>query len=125
MTTKVTASMERYLEGIYILQEKNGFARTSELASMFDVVYGTISNTMNKLKKDGLVKHQPYRGVTLTKRGNKIAFKAIKKHKLLTRLFTEVLGVQPNLADRVAFNIEYHIPDCIIKKIENKLKQSQ
>jgi DtxR family transcriptional regulator, manganese transport regulator len=124
-TATVTASIQRYLAGIHILQEKNGFARTSELAHMFGVVHGTISNTVNKLKKDGLVKHQPYRGVTLTQRGDQIASNALKKHKLLTRMFTEILDVPPNLADIVAFDIEYYIPDCVIKKIEHKLKQNQ
>lgn len=122
MTTKVTASMERYLEGIYILQEKNGFARTSELAKMFGVVCGTITNTVNKLKREGLVNHQPHQGITLTEKGNRIAFRAAKRHRLLTRLFTELLDVQPTLANRVAFSIEYYIPDNMIKKIEKILK---
>lgn len=123
MTSKVSASVEHYLEGIYLLQEKNGFARTSEVARMFGVVSGTVTNTVNKLKMKGLVEHQPYRGVTLTEEGNRIALKAVKKHNLLTRMFTDILGVQSDLAYNVAFNIAYYIPDEVALKVEKKLKQ--
>lgn len=125
MTTKVTASVERYLEGIYILQEKNGVARTSELVKLFGVVPGTVTNTVNKLKRDGLVEHQPYRGIRLTEEGNKIAVRAARKHKVLTRLLTDMLDVEPTLAYAVAFNLAYYIPDNVIKKIEKRLKTKQ
>jgi len=125
MTAKVTASVERYLEGIYILQEKNGVARTSELVKLFGVVSGTITNTIKRLKRDGLVAHQPYRGIKLTEEGNKIALRAIRKHQLLTRLLTDILDVEPTLTYDVAFNIAYYIPDSIIKKIEKTLETKQ
>ena len=125
MTRKVTASVERYLEGIYILQEKNGVARTSELVKLFGVVSGTITNTMNKLKRDALVEHQPYHGTKLTEEGNRIALRAVRKHRLLTRLLTDILDVEPTLAYDVAFNIAYYIPDNIIKKIEKTLETKQ
>jgi len=125
MTRKVTASVERYLEGIYILQEKNGVARTSELVKLFGVVSGTITNTIKRLKRDGLVAHQPYRGIKLTEEGNKIALRAIRKHQLLTRLLTDILDVEPTLTYDVAFNIAYYIPDSIIKKIEKTLETKQ
>jgi len=80
MSRKVTVSIERYLKGIYILQEKNGVARTSELVKLLGVVPGTITNTMKRLKREGLVAHQPYKGVKLTKEGHKIALYAIRKH---------------------------------------------
>ncbi|MDG6221809.1 MAG: hypothetical protein QCH99_00925 [Candidatus Bathyarchaeota archaeon] len=60
MPKHVTPCFERYLEGIYILQEKNEFARTGDLAKMFGVVYGTVTNTVSKLKNKGLVHHQPF-----------------------------------------------------------------
>jgi len=125
MTAKVTASVERYLEGIYILQEKNGVARTSELVKLFGVVSGTITNTVKRLKRDGLVAHQPYRGVYLTEEGHNIALRAIRKHRLLTKLLTAILDVEPTLAYGVAFNIAYYIPDSIIEKIEKTLETKQ
>jgi DtxR family Mn-dependent transcriptional regulator len=105
MTKKVTASIERCLKGIYTLQEKNGVARTSELVKLLDVVPGTITNTMKRLKREGLVTRQPYKGVKLTEEGRKIALETIRKHQLLERLLTDILHVEQTLAYEVAFNI--------------------
>lgn len=125
MTRKVTASIERYLKGIYRLQEKNGVAMTSELVKLLGVVPGTITSTMKRLEKEGLVVHTPYKGAKLTEEGRKIALDAIRKHQLLERLLTEILHVEQTLAHEVAFNIGYYIPDSVIKKIEEALEKKQ
>ena len=72
-----------------------------------------------------LVEHQPYLGVTLTTEGNRIALKAVNKHRLLTRMFTDLLGVQSDLAYSIAFNIAYYIPDEVVSQVEKKLKTEQ
>lgn len=118
MTRKVTASIERYLKGIYRLQEKNGVAMTGELVKLLDVVRGTITNTMKRLKREGLVTRHAYKGVKLTEEGRKIALEAIRKHQLLERLLTDILHVEQTLAYEVAFNIGYYIPGNLIEKIE-------
>lgn len=60
MTGKITASIEKYLACIYRLQKKNGVARTSELVKLLGVVPGTITSTMKRLKREGLLTRQPY-----------------------------------------------------------------
>jgi DtxR family transcriptional regulator, Mn-dependent transcriptional regulator len=122
MTKQVTPCFERYLEGIYLLQQKNGVARTGDLAKFFGVVSGTITNTVTKLKNEGLVHHQPYVGVTLTEEGKQIALISLKKHELLTKLFTNFLEIEQKLAYEVAFNIAGYFPENVIKKIEEKIK---
>ena len=51
MSKKITATVEKYLKGIYRLQERNGFAKTSDLIKMFNVSPGTITNTIKRFKK--------------------------------------------------------------------------
>lgn len=125
MTRKGASSIEKYLKGIYRLQEKNGVARTSELVKLLGVVPGTITNTVKRLKREGLVAHQPYRGVKLTEEGRKITLYAIRKHRLLERLLTDILHVEQTLAYEVAFNIGCYIPDSIVERIEEALKIKQ
>jgi len=55
MSKRITATVEKYLKGIYKLQERNGFAKTSDLIKMFNVSPGTITNTIKRLKIEGLV----------------------------------------------------------------------
>ena len=78
MAGEVTAITEDYLEGIYKLQEKDGAARTSELVKLLQVVPGTVTNTVERLERDGLVTHVPYKGVKLTEEGRKIALQVIR-----------------------------------------------
>jgi len=61
--TAVTHQAEEYLEAIYRLEQKEGFARTMELAKSLNVVPGSVTNTIENLKRKGLVTHKPYKGV--------------------------------------------------------------
>jgi DtxR family Mn-dependent transcriptional regulator len=125
MTRKVTAAVEKYLESIYKLQEKNGVARTSEIVKLLKVVPGTVTNMVKRLEREGLITHTPYEGIRLTKKGRKIALSVIRKHLLLEKLLTDILHVEQTLAYEVAFNIGYYIPDSVIEKVEEALEKKR
>jgi len=125
MTKKVTAAIEKYLESIYKLQEKNGVARTSEIIKLLKVVPGTVTNTVKRLKREGLITHKPYGGIRLTEKGRKIALSAIRKHLLLEKLLTDILHVEQTIAYEVAFSIGYYIPDSVIEKVEEALEKKR
>ncbi|MGC8940358.1 MAG: metal-dependent transcriptional regulator [Candidatus Bathyarchaeia archaeon] len=121
MNVKLTASMEKYLVGIYKLASEGKPVRTSELVEFFNVAPGTVTNTVRRLKKEGLVIHHPYKGVRLTGKGLKIAFNVAKKYEVLERFLTDVLGVEKVLARQLTIRIGYHIPDDVVVKIEKSL----
>jgi len=54
MNEKLTASMEKYLEGIYRLTSEGKLVRTGELVKFFNVAPGTVTNTVRRLKKKGV-----------------------------------------------------------------------
>lgn len=62
---------EEYLEAIYRLEEKYGYAKTMDLAKELKVVPGSITNTIENFEKNGFVEHVPYKGVKLTMKGKK------------------------------------------------------
>lgn len=124
MVRKLTASTERYLVGIYKLQNKKGIAKTSELINLFRVAPGTVTNTIKRLKREDLVIHQPYKGIRLTEEGHEIALSVAKKYGVLERLLTDILEVEVSLAREVAANIGYYIPDDIVEKIEKVLSKA-
>ena len=51
MNEKLTASMEKYLVGIYRLTNEGKIVRTGELVKFFNVAPGTVTNTVRRLKK--------------------------------------------------------------------------
>jgi DtxR family Mn-dependent transcriptional regulator len=121
MSEEVTAVIEEYLEGIFRLQEKSGVARTSDIVQLLQVVPGTVTNTVERLEKEGLVKHEPYRGVKLTEKGLKIALQVVRRHRLSERLLTDILHVEWDKAHDAACKLEHGITDEIIKPLEKAL----
>lgn len=121
MSEEVTAAIEEYLEGIYRLQEKSGVARTSEIVKLLQVAPGTVTNTVERLEKKGLVAHVPYKGVKLTEKGRKIAINVIRRHRLSERLLTDILRVKWSETHQIACKLEHSFTGDLVKKLEKAL----
>jgi len=121
MNGEVTAVIEDYLKGIYRLQEKSGVARTSDIVELLQVAPGTVTNTVDRLEKGGLVTHEPYKGVKLTEEGRKIALRVMRRHRLLERLLTDILHVNWSEAHTAACRLEHGITSNITKNLEKAL----
>lgn len=119
--TKVSSVIEEYLEVIYRLQEKSGLARTLELAETLNVAPGTITNTVERLEKESLIVHEPYKGVRLTEKGRGIALRTVRRHRLSERLLTDILNVDWDKVHDEACQLEHGISDEIAKRIEKAL----
>lgn len=117
----ITATTEEYLETIYKLQKKRGVARTSDIVDTLKVVPGTVTNTVKRLEREGYITHTPYRGVTLTEKGHKIAIQVIRKHRLSERLLTDLLHLEWDKVHDAACKLEHSIIDEIIKPLEKAL----
>lgn len=48
---------------------------------------------MERLEKEGMLEHEPYKGVKLTDKGRKIALDVIRRHRLSERLLTDFIRV--------------------------------
>jgi DtxR family Mn-dependent transcriptional regulator len=121
IVSEVSPVIEEYLENIYRLQKKRGVARTSDLVKQLRVVPGTITNTIERLEREGLVIHEPYKGVKLTDKGNKIALDVLRRHRLSERLLMDILNVKWSETHDAACKLEHAINDNITKKIETRL----
>ncbi|MDH5375730.1 MAG: metal-dependent transcriptional regulator [Candidatus Bathyarchaeota archaeon] len=121
METEVSREAEEYLEAIYRLQIRRGVAKTTELASELNVVPGSVTNTIQNLKKRGLVKHEPYRGVKLTAKGEKIALRILRRHRLAERLLTDILNAEWNSVHENACKLEHALTKEVITLLEKKL----
>jgi len=122
MTEQVTAVVEEYLEAVYRLQERSGVARTSDIVKALKVAPGTVTNTVERLEKEGYITHEPYKGVKLTERGLKIALQVVRRHRLSERLLTDILHVEWAKVHDAACKLEHGITDEIIKPLEKALR---
>ena len=121
MAAEVSSSVEEYLENIYRLQEKNGCARTKELAEKMQVRLGTVTNTVEMLEREGFVVHTPYKGAKLTESGRKIALSVIRRHRLVERLLTDILHVDWGKAHEAACRLEHHLTEDLIRPLRKIL----
>jgi DtxR family Mn-dependent transcriptional regulator len=81
------------------------------------VAPGTITGTVKRLAERGLVKHRPYHGVELTRRGRQTAVRAIRRHRIVERFLSDMLGYAWNEADRLAGAFEHELP----QEVEDRL----
>jgi DtxR family Mn-dependent transcriptional regulator len=112
---------EEYLEAIYRLEQKGGFARTMELARNLKVVPGSVTNTIENLERKGLVIHKPYKGVKLTENGQKIASNVVRRHRLAERLLTDILHLDWSEVHDLACKLEHALSPEILEPLEKAL----
>lgn len=105
---------EDYLELIDDLASANGEARAVDLAAQLGVSHVTVTKTVARLKRDGLVTSQPYRSIFLTPEGKRIADNARSRHQSVLQ-FLITLGVPPEAAEIDAEGIEHHISPATLK----------
>jgi DtxR family Mn-dependent transcriptional regulator len=121
----ISEESEEYLEAIYRLEQRDGSAKTMQLASQLKVMPGSITNTIEHLEKHRLVTHEPYKGVKLTEKGRKLALKIIRRHRLAERLLTDVLHLDWSNVHDEACKLEHNLSETIVKPLEKALGNPQ
>jgi len=100
--------VEDYLEVVYELIQRKGYARPSDIAERLDVKLPSVTNMLQKLDGMGLIVYERYRGLTLTDKGEEIARFSQEKHITITK-FLQILGVTEKIAKLDAEGIEHHL----------------
>jgi len=110
-------TVEEYLETIYTLEKKSGIAQTGKIAAELDVKPPTVTEMLQKLSKDGLVKYKAYLGANLTPKGKRMASELMVRHKVIADLL-EIIGVNRNVAELDACRIEHHVSHETLERLE-------
>lgn len=110
-------TIEEYMETIYVLEKREGRARTGRIASEMSVKPPSVTEMLQKLQKDGLVKYETYTGATLTSLGKKKAQELMRRHKVIAD-FIEIIGVERELAEIDACQLEHHVSPKTIEKLK-------
>ncbi|GAB1421421.1 metal-dependent transcriptional regulator [Anaerolineales bacterium] len=98
MSDEPSKKMRAYLAEIYRLSEKKSspdtFIATSELAEVLFVTAPAVNRMVNRLKEQGLLEHEPYRGIRLTPAGQKEALLQLRNHRIIEAFLVNVMGFQ-------------------------------
>ena len=116
-----TISTEDYIKNIFELQSHHGFATTNALADILKISPPSVTDMLQKLAKQKVLIYTPYKGATLTRKGDKIALKIIRKHRLWEIFLVEVLKFNWDEIHEEAENFEHIMTDQMEEKIDKFL----
>ena len=117
----LTDSIQDYLREIYKLGETGDRVSTNALAQEMGVSAASASAMVKKLAALGLVEHAPYKGVWLTKSGERVALEVIRHHRLLELYLAETLGIHVDDVHDEAIRLEHVLSEQLEARIDEAL----
>jgi Mn-dependent DtxR family transcriptional regulator len=117
-----SAAVEDYLERILELINSKGYARVVDIAAALKISQASVTNMVQRLDGEGLLKYERYRGLILTAAGKTLARKIAHRHKLLTD-FLKLLGLDDRVIYHDVEGLEHHISAPTLRAIEALTEQ--
>jgi len=112
-----SAAAEDYLERILELINSKGYARIVDIASALKISQASVTNMVQRLDAEGLLKYEKYRGLILTEAGEKVARAIAHRHRLLSDFF-KLLGLSDRIIHHDVEGMEHHISPATLRAIE-------
>lgn len=91
--------------------------RTTVLAKALNIEPASVTGVIKRLGELKLVNYEPYRGVTLTEAGEKIALEVIRHHRLIESYLIEALGYTWDEVHDEAERLEHVMSDLFEERI--------
>ena len=117
----ITPAMEDYLKTIFSLEEAGDRITTQAIADQLSVAAPSVTGMVKRLNDLKLVDHAPYRGVTLTEAGRKVALEVVRHHRLLELYLADALGYSWDEVHDEADRLEHTISEEFEARIDHAL----
>jgi len=112
-----SSAVEDYLERILELIDSKGYARVVDIATGLKISQASVTNMVQRLDADGLLKYEKYRGLVLTSAGEALARNITRRHQLLTDFLT-LLRLDKQVIHHDVEGMEHHISPPTLRAIE-------
>lgn len=123
---ELTDNVEMYLKYIYLLGRQNhSSAKTGEISRQLKVAPSSVTEMLERLEKDGLVKYQKYQGATLTKRGREVAVKILSRHCTMEYFLVQALNVPEGRYHDEACEMEHVLSDDTTRRLQKIIRQPE
>ncbi len=117
----LSASLEDYLETIYVLVSKNKSARVTDISSRMGVSKSSVTGALRTLSGKSLINYTPYGLITLTEYGERLAKQVFDWHSSIRDFLIKYLMVEEDVADETACALEHCIPREVVAKMAGLL----
>jgi len=108
---------EMYLKTIYELEEEGVVPLRARIAERLGQSGPTVSQTVGRMERDGLVVVAGDRHLELTDRGRAVAVSVMRKHRLAERLLSDVIGLEWEHVHSEACRWEHVMSDAVERKL--------
>ncbi|MEO9892610.1 metal-dependent transcriptional regulator [Aurantibacter sp.] len=118
----MTLSEEDYIKAIYHLGKgENITVSTNALAEMVDTKPSSVTDMVKKLSEKGVANYRPYKGVSLSEYGQRIALSLVRKHRLWEVFLVEKLDFSWDEVHEVAEQLEHIKSEKLIDRLDKHL----
>ncbi|MDQ6920772.1 MAG: metal-dependent transcriptional regulator, partial [Candidatus Dormibacteraeota bacterium] len=87
-----TEVIGRYLEAIHYMEAEGETVRSARLADWLGVSRPTVTVGLRRMTRDGMVRLNSRKEIELTDQGRKAAGAIVRRHRIMERWLTDVLG---------------------------------
>lgn len=115
-------SIEDYIKAIFQLGKNGDLVQTSAIADRLEVRPASVSNMMRRLATLGFLVHAPYHGVKLTKEGELLARRMVRRHRLIERFLVEVLDYPWDEVHEEAERLEHAVSPRFMDRLDKLLE---
>ena len=122
---EVSVVVENYLQAMYKLKERDEKVMPSRLAEVMGVSVPTVTGTLKRLNKQGLVEVAKDKEVNFTAKGRELGESVVRRHRLAERMLTELLGVEWHRAHAEAHRLEHAISPLVEDRLARALDYPQ
>lgn len=122
---KIQESGENYLETILILNQKNGYVRSIDVANELGFTKASVSRAMSILKEAGYLIMEPNGNLVLTDSGRLRAGAVYERHTLIADFLQMTLGVDRSVAAQDSCRIEHIISEESFSRIKKYVRRNQ
>jgi DtxR family Mn-dependent transcriptional regulator len=117
----LTDAIQDYLKALYHLQAGAARVSVTSVAREQNVSPASASAMVKKLAALGLVEHEPYSGVHLTRDGEKVAVEVIRHHRLIELYLARTLGLDVEAVHAEADRLEHVLSEELEARIDSAL----
>ena len=115
----LSASLEDYLEAIYLISADKNLAHANHIAEYLKVSKSSVSWALNQLSQKDLINYVPYEAITLTAKGKSVGEKLASRHAQIKKFLTKVLGINDSVADANACRMEHVLDKEVFQRMQD------
>ena len=108
---------EMYLRTVFELEEEGIVPLRARIAERLHQSGPTVSQTVARMERDGLLTVEGDRHLELTERGRRLATRVMRKHRLAERLLTDVIGLEWELVHAEACRWEHVMSEQVERRL--------